>query len=371
MTTTEKVSLRGNEVAVAIPLLTIRKCLYATHRRFAPRGNASLLVYDLPHIKHFLDLNIIYNIIKMMKPLYINLDEKDFKEKIEILFDILNECSLCPNDCKVNRNKGEKGRCESDSKIKISGFHLHFGEEPPISGRNGSGTIFFSGCPSKCVYCQNYTISQLCEGYYINVEQLFSIMLKLQMEGAHNINLVTPTHYVPQIVNAIFLARNSGLKIPIVYNTFGYEKVETLRILEGIIDIYMPDMRYSDDKYAQKYSGVKDYTYYNRIAVKEMHRQVGDLSIENGIAIKGLLVRLLILPNDVSGTIDTLNFLYEEVSKDTYISLLDQYHPVYKAYKFKEINRTIEEDEYMKIYKVAKKFRGHFQMSRIGKLYDL
>lgn len=295
---------------------------------------------------------------------YLRINNSVFKKRIEELNKILDECVLCPNECKVNRNKGEKGRCNSDSRLKIASFHLHFGEEPPISGRNGSGTIFFSGCLSRCVYCQNYSISQFCEGYYISVDELANVKLKLQKEGAHNINLVTPTHFIPQIVNAIFIAKKDGLNIPIVYNTFGYEKVEILKLIDGIVDIYMPDMRYSSNDNGEKYSDVKYYVDFNREAIKEMHRQVGDLIIEDGIAKKGLLVRLLVLPNNVSGTIESLNFLYNEISKDTYISLMDQYYPSYKAKEYDEINRFLRRDEYLEVYRIAKKFRGHFQDAR-------
>ncbi len=304
----------------------------------------------------------------MYVPGYLKIDDMLFKERIKILEKNLSECTLCPNECRVNRMK-EKGRCKTNSRIMISSFHLHYGEEPPISGKYGSGTIFFSGCPSSCVYCQNFSISQLCEGYYITVEELAAIMVHLQNEGAHNINLVTPTHFVPQIISAIFIAKNNGLNIPVVYNTFGYEKVKTLRLIDGIIDIYMPDMRYSDNKYAERFSGIKNYVEYNRDAVKEMQRQVGDLIIEDGIAKKGLLVRLLVLPNNISGTIDTLKFLYNEISKNVYISLMCQYYPAYKAMNYVELNRFISKDEYYEVYKEAKKFRGHFQHFR--EFYDL
>lgn len=300
----------------------------------------------------------------MYRPEYLNISDDVFKKKIEVLYDNLNECKLCPNECKVNRNNGEIGKCKSDSRLKISSFNLHFGEEPPISGEKGSGTIFFSGCPSRCVYCQNYSISQVNEGYLITAEELAQIMLELKDESAHNINLVSPTHFIPQIVEAIFIAKNNGLNIPIVYNTFGYEKIEILKMLEGIVDIYMPDMRYSSNEYAERYSGVKNYVDFNRTAIKEMYRQVKDLVLKDGIAKKGLLVRLLVLPEDISGTIETLNFLYNFVSKETYISLLDQYYPTYKAYDYKELNRFLKKEEYIKVYNVAKKFRGHFQNTR-------
>ncbi len=295
---------------------------------------------------------------------YLRIDDLVFKKRIEELNKILDRCVLCPNECKVNRNKGEKGKCNSDSRLKISSFHLHFGEEPPVSGRNGSGTVFFSGCPSRCVYCQNFSISQFCEGHYVSVEELSVIMLELQIKGAHNINLVTPTHFIPQIVNAIFIAKKDGLNIPIVYNTFGYEKVDTLKLIDGIVDIYMPDMRYSSNENGEKFSDVKNYAKYNRNAIKEMYRQVGDLVMEDGVARKGLLVRLLVLPNNISGTVDSLNFLYNEVSKNTYISLMDQYYPYYKAMEFDEINRFLKREEYLEVYRIASKFRGHLQNTR-------
>lgn len=262
------------------------------------------------------------------------------------MLDLLTSCKICPRMCGVNRLKSEKGFCGSWKDLRVYSYHLHFGEEPPISGTSGSGTIFFSYCNSRCVYCQNYKFSRLNSGEDIEVEKLSGIMLDLQIQGAHNINLVTPTHFVPQIITAIRIAKNKGLQIPIVYNTNGYELPETLELLKGIVDIYLPDMRYGNNEMAMKYSSLPDYVSYNRKAVKKMHEQVGDLVMENGIAIRGLLIRHLVLPNNITETREILKFIRDEISQDTYISLMGQYYPVFKANQYPEINRQITEKEY-------------------------
>jgi len=262
------------------------------------------------------------------------------------LWNRLSACDLCPFECRVNRLKGEIGVCRTGGELYISSYNLHYGEEPPISGDKGSGTIFFTHCLSRCVYCQNYPISQLGYGNKYTIPELTEIMLHLQKEGVHNINLVTPTHYVAHILAALKQAKDKGLNIPIVYNTFGYEKLDVLKVLNGIIDIYLVDMRYSSDKMALKYSRVKNYVGINRNAVKEMYRQVGNLKMENGIAKKGIIVRLLVMPEDVSGTIDTLRFLADEVSRDIYISLMSQYFPAYRAFKYPPLDRRIKKKEY-------------------------
>ena len=302
--------------------------------------------------------------LKEFVPSYLKLGENELKRRVDKAYSLLSPCVLCPRECRVMRDKGEVGTCRADSRLFVSSYNLHFGEEPPISGRNGSGTIFLTHCLSRCVYCQNYPISQMGNGNETTPEELASMMIYLQNSGAHNINFVTPTHYVPQIVHGIYLASKRGLNIPIVYNTFGYESLEVLRLLEGIIDIYMPDMRYSDNRYAARYSAVKDYVEHNREAVKEMYRQVGDLKLVDGVAVRGLLVRLLVLPNGVSGTEESLRFLREEVSQDTYISLMDQYFPAYKAHKYSEISRFITHEEYESVLNCAKEFRGWIQNAR-------
>jgi len=207
-----------------------------------------------------------------MRSLFLNLSDSEFKKKIKEGYRNLLNCSLCPRNCKVNRIKGKIGFCKSDWRLKIASYNLHFGEEPPLSGVNGSGTIFFSNCSLQCKYCQNYSISQLGVGEYYSVRELSEMMLKLQNRGAHNINLVTPNHFIPQIIKAMYIAKGEGLHIPIVYNTSGYDSKEALKLLNGIVDIYLVDMRYSNRKYSARYSGAKDYAEINREAVKEMYR---------------------------------------------------------------------------------------------------
>jgi len=247
----------------------------------------------------------------------------------------------------------------------VSSVNLHFGEEPPISGYRGSGTIFFTSCNLRCVFCQNYPISQLRHGKEVSVRDLADAMLKLQDKGAHNINFVTPTRHVHQIMDALRIAYERGLEIPLVYNTGGYDSVEMLRLLEGVVDIYMPDMKYSDPEMGRKYSGIPDYPQVNREAIKEMHRQVGDLVIDDeGIARKGLLVRHLVLPEGIAGTEDVLRFLAEEVSRDTYISLMRQYFPAYKAVNMPPLDRRITEEEYREAVELLDKYgltRGWIQ----------
>jgi len=280
---------------------------------------------------------------------------KVLKERRDILCSYLESCVLCPRECRVNRLKGEKGFCGVDAQLWVSSYGPHYGEEPPLSGTSGSGTIFFTFCNLKCVYCQNYSISQLGDGDIVSVQDLAGMMLYLQGIGCHNINLVTPTHFLPQIVSALVIAVEKGLKIPIVYNTSGYEKVEILKLLDGIIDIYLPDMRYSSEVNSVRYSSTPEYPRFNRTAVKEMFRQVGNLEVDKkGIARRGLIIRHLVMPEDVSGTEEVLRFIAEEISKDTYISLMAQYRPMYKAIDIPIINRRITREEYKRAIEIAK-----------------
>ncbi|MBU1148408.1 MAG: radical SAM protein [Candidatus Omnitrophica bacterium] len=272
------------------------------------------------------------------------------QEKIKRVYKLMESCRLCPRNCGVNRLNGEKGFCKAGLLPMVSSFHAHFGEEPPISGRNGSGTIFFTHCSLRCVFCQNYPISQLGEGREVSIDELSSMMLNLQKQGCHNINFVTPTHYMPQILEAVFIAKERGLKVPLVYNCGGYESIEALKILDGIIDIYMPDMKYSDNKAAKKYSFAPDYPEASKKAVREMHRQVGDLKIIKGIARKGLLIRHLVLPNGLAGS----EAIIKELSPKTYINLMAQYYPCHHAFKFPEISRRITRREYTDVMKIAK-----------------
>jgi putative pyruvate formate lyase activating enzyme len=265
------------------------------------------------------------------------------------LYQMLESCSICPRACKVNRLKNELGYCKTGLKPKVFSFTSHHGEEPPISGTNGSGTIFFSNCNMACVYCQNYEFSQLGQGREVELSELAKIMLDLQKAGCHNINLVSPTHCLPQILKSLLLAIPQGLAIPLVYNTGGYELAQIIKRLEGIVDIYLPDMRYGDSKNAQLYSDAPDYPRYNQPSVKEMHRQVGIADMDkNGIIKKGLIIRHLVLPNNVSNTEKIMKFIAEEISPDTYISLMSQYLPYYRAGQFKDICRRLSEKEYKK-----------------------
>lgn len=242
---------------------------------------------------------------------------------------------------------GESGKCHITRQAVISSYGPHFGEEAPLVGRHGSGTIFFTYCNLRCVFCQNYTISQLGEGSPVDKEELAKMMLSLQAKGCHNVNFVSPTHVVPYILEALELAVGMGLCLPLVYNSGGYDSVETLELLDGIIDIYMPDMKYSDDKIAEQLSGIKDYPKTNKAAIKEMHRQVGDLQLdEQGIAQRGLLVRHLVLPNRLAGTEEIVAFLAQEVSTNTYLNIMAQYHPCYKAFDIPQLSHPVSKQEF-------------------------
>ena len=236
----------------------------------------------------------------------------------------------------------------------ISSYSPHFGEEAPLVGRHGSGTIFFAYCNLRCLFCQNYTISQLGEGSAVDREELARMMLALQAKGCHNINLVSPTHVMPYILDALELAVSMGLHLPLVYNSGGYDSMETLKLLDGVVDIYMPDMKYSDAKIAEQLSGIKDYPTVNRAAIKEMHRQVGDLQIDKqGIAQRGLLVRHLVLPNGLAGTKEIVSFLAKEVSTDTYLNIMAQYHPCHKAFDIPQLSRSVSNEEFCQAIELA------------------
>lgn len=292
-----------------------------------------------------------------MLPSYLaKLNTKELIERSEMLHDLMKECRLCPNECKAERAKGETGLCHSTDEVLVSSYNAHFGEEPPISGFMGSGTIFFTNCNLSCVYCQNFDISQLRHGTGITTDQLAGIMLNLQNSGCHNINFVSPTHFVPQIVDALIIAIKKGLQIPLVYNCGGYESIETLKLLDGIIDIYMPDVKYSDSAIGEQYSGVISYWETVKTALKDMHRQVGNLKLnKREIAESGILIRHLVLPNKLAGTFDVLKFIADEISVDTYVNIMDQYHPVYKADQHSELNRYISKEEYGEAVDFAKK----------------
>jgi len=284
--------------------------------------------------------------------------EGRFEERIAEGLQLLRSCSLCPRRCGVNRLEDEpSGMCGIGRRAEVASYNAHHGEEPPISGWAGSGTIFFSHCNLMCAYCQNYPISQLGEGRQAKAENLAGMMLSLQEQGCHNINFVTPSHVVPQILEALALAASRGLRLPLVYNSSGYDSLEELSLLDGIVDIYMPDSRYGDNGEAAEYSGVKDYVEVNRAALKEMHRQVGDLILNaEGLARRGLLVRHLILPHGLAGSEEVLRFLAEEVSPRTYLSLMAQYFPAYKAVKEERLQRRITAREYERAVELAERY---------------
>lgn len=280
------------------------------------------------------------------------------EDNLAALGDILKSCRLCAHSCGVDRTSGEKSLnyCKSGAEAEVSSVNIHFGEEPPISGTRGSGTIFFANCSLECAFCQNYPISALGNGRPFSARKLADAMKELEARGAHNINLVSPTHYAPQAAEAVALARKDGLDLPIVYNTGGYDSVEALRLLEGTVDIYMPDMKYASDDTAVRYSGADGYVAANRAAVKEMRRQVGDLEISpDGAALKGLLVRHLILPGLAGESKQILDFIARELSVETRVSLMSQYHPAHRADKYAELSRRITTREYGEVIEHAEK----------------
>ena len=262
-----------------------------------------------------------------------------FSESVQKLWDCMNSCTLCPRQCEVDRSKGQTGFCGIGDIPVVSSVGPHFGEESVLVGSGGSGTIFFAGCNLGCIFCQNYDISHQRHGSQVSIEELAKAMLGLQSYGCCNINFVTPTHVVPAIAAAIELARRSGLTLPTVYNTGGYDSVETLKLLDGLIDIYMPDMKYSDSDVAKELSNAPDYPQINFAAVKEMHHQVGDLQTNNGVATRGLLIRHLVLPENLAGSFKIIDFLADEIRPSTVINVMDQYRPCYKASEHSRINR--------------------------------
>lgn len=294
------------------------------------------------------------------KPGYLRLYETQrLEERIEQLFKIFESCELCARKCKVNRLEGEKGYCRSGKDMVVSSYGPHFGEEQELVGMHGSGTIFLTNCNLLCVYCQNYEISHRGEGEVKDEAEVADYMLRLQNMGCHNINLVTPTHFTPQLVKAISMAAGKCLHLPIVWNCGGYENVETIRLLDGIVDIYMPDIKYGASEPAKKYSNSPDYFERCQEAVKEMHRQVGDLRLdERGIAYRGLLVRHLVLPDNLAGSEEVLRFV-ASLSRDTYVNIMNQYRPCGEAYKYKELNRRPTSIEYFKAVNMARKLGLH------------
>ncbi len=289
------------------------------------------------------------------KPGYVALYERGIlAERAQLLDAMLTSCELCPRRCKVDRKAEKFGACGVDARPKVAAVNLHPWEEPPISGIRGSGTIFFSGCTLKCLYCQNYPISQLGVGRYMTVEELAKAMLGLQRKGAHNINLVTATHQMPAVVEALLLAIPQGFTLPLVHNTSGYERSEVLKLIDGIVDVYLPDIKYADPATARRYSGSADYVEFNRRALLEMWRQVGPLEVDSdGIACRGMLVRHLVLPSYLSGTVDCLSFLEENFGREVWISLMHQYFPAHKALHTPPLDRKVSRQEYDKAFHAA------------------
>lgn len=290
------------------------------------------------------------------------------RERIDTALSSLESCSVCPRNCGVNRLTDDVGTCQTLREAMVSSYGPHFGEEAPLVGKHGSGTIFFTNCNLRCLFCQNYSISQLSEGQRASKKELARIMLFLQAKGCHNINLVSPTHVVPQILEALELAAESGLHLPLVYNSGGYDSVGTLRILDGVIDIYMPDMKYGDAEIAGELSDVENYPEINRAAIKEMHRQTGDLEVNGeGLAKRGLLIRHLVLPLGLAGTKSIMSYLSSEVSRNTYVNIMDQYHPCYKAFQVPSLRRRISSVEFGE----ALSFAREAGISRLDKVHRL
>ncbi len=283
------------------------------------------------------------------KPAYSRLlDHSVLEERAAVAYEHLSQCDLCGHECGVDRLTGERGVCQTLGRARISSYGPHHGEEDPLRGSRGSGTIFFTRCNLHCQYCQNHDISQTDQGEEVEPEELAAIMLELQGYGCHNINLVSPSHVVAPILGAIVIAAQAGLRIPIVYNTGGYDSITTLKLLEDVIDIYMPDMKYANPRTALHYSKIRNYPQINQAAVKEMHRQVGDLKInQEGLATRGLLIRHLVLPNNLAGTEQIVKFLADEISPNTYVNLMDQYRPAFKANQYPKLKRKITPTEYM------------------------
>jgi putative pyruvate formate lyase activating enzyme len=283
-------------------------------------------------------------------PAYEKLEEKgQLAERIEQAYALFESCRCCPRQCRVNRLQGQRGFCRAPSQPIVYSAHPHLGEEIPLVGTGGSGTIFFSNCNLRCVFCQNWPISHEGRGTKLQDEELAEIMIKLQQSGCHNINLVTPTHVMPNILNATRIALKKGLRLPLVYNTSGYEREEIVKLLDGIVDIYMPDFKYTDSKKAAKYSaGASDYPEVAKRAIIEMNRQVGELTVDaRGIALRGLIIRHLVMPNRVAGTRRFVQWVARNLPKSTYVNIMAQYHVDYKAYNYPEIARAITVEEFL------------------------
>ncbi len=283
------------------------------------------------------------------------LDTGVLAERVAAAHERLRRCDVCPRRCRVDRLEGELGVCHVGAKALVASYGPHFGEERPLTGMHGSGTIFFGSCNLRCVFCQNYEISQLREGREVSAEELAGMMFDLQRQGCHNINFVTPSHQVPQLLEGVLVAARQGLRIPLVYNTSAYDDLEMLKLLDGIVDIYLPDFKYSDADIALRYSKVEHYPEFAKTAIREMHRQVGDLVIDPlGLAVHGVLVRHLVLPEGLAGTAEVVRFLAEEISRETYVNLMDQYRPCWRAGRYSPLDRRITAEEFDEAVRLAK-----------------
>jgi putative pyruvate formate lyase activating enzyme len=286
----------------------------------------------------------------------IRISVEELRRRAALAIEMLEDCNVCAQDCHVNRLEGELGFCRAPGDAVISTYGPHHGEEDVLSGTRGSGTVFFAHCNLSCVFCQNCDISQYDEGREVEARELGEIMLQLKARGCHNINLVSPSHFVPQILAALVTAVEGGLDIPIVYNTGGYDALHTLRLLDGVIDIYMPDIKFGSNEMGKKYAKAPQYYDIVKAAVKEMHRQVGDLQVnEEGLATRGLLVRHLVLPGDISGSGAVMQFLAGEISPSTCVNVMEQYYPAHKAFKYPELNRRITPREFDRALEKAEK----------------
>lgn len=284
----------------------------------------------------------------MGEPSYLRLyRDGELEARIEKGFALMESCRLCPRQCGVNRLDGETGYCRTGRRARVASFNAHFGEEAPLVGNRGSGTIFFSSCNLLCSFCQNYDVSHLNQGVEVGSARIAAMMIELMENGCHNINFVTPTHTVVQILEALIPAIEQGLNLPLVYNSGGYESVETLALLDGVFDIYMPDFKFWEDRWAERFCKAPDYREHAKAAIREMHRQVGDLLVDSeGIAVQGLLIRHLVMPNDVAGTDEIMNFLANKISVETYVNMMDQYRPLGDADADDLINRRLAPEEF-------------------------
>lgn len=288
-------------------------------------------------------------------PSYLNLlGNNQLSQRVEEATEMLRKCCVCAWECRAERLSGKLGICQVGELAWVSSYGPHLGEELPIRGWRGSGTIFFSRCNMRCQYCQNSDISQAFSGRAMTPDEIAEIMLELQDYGCHNINLVSPSHVAPQILAAVHIAAHAGLHLPLVYNTGGYDSLEMLKLLDGVIDIYMPDMKYGSSQIARNYSKIRNYVQVNQAAIKEMHRQVGDLQIdEDGLANHGLLIRHLVLPNNLAGTQEIVRFIAQEISLNTYLNIMDQYHPAYNAAQYPKLKRRITAEEFQIALEIA------------------